>query len=228
MSARPRWTAQYMAATGVTQSAYIGYYIHNMHFVAYARAMQGRMTESIRAADEIAAGSEADGGRDARDGGCLRCHAAVRTGALPALGRPAGRCRARRRSSPSPRRCWHYARALAFAGERQARGSASASRPLSTPRAPRCRASAMWGNNKPAEVLAVAAEVLAARLADIARGRGRTTGSGRSNCRMPSFTMSRRPGIIPSANRWAPRCCVPGRAAGRGGRLPRRAPPQPA
>ena len=24
---------QYMAATGVTQSAYVGYYIHNMHFV---------------------------------------------------------------------------------------------------------------------------------------------------------------------------------------------------
>ena len=46
---------QYMAATGVTQSAYAGYFIHNLHFVTTARAMQGRMAQAIRVADEIAA-----------------------------------------------------------------------------------------------------------------------------------------------------------------------------
>lgn len=32
---------QYMNATGVTGSSYAGYYIHNLHFIAVARAMQG-------------------------------------------------------------------------------------------------------------------------------------------------------------------------------------------
>jgi hypothetical protein len=32
---------EYFAETGV-QSGYTGYYLHNLHFVAYARGMQGR------------------------------------------------------------------------------------------------------------------------------------------------------------------------------------------
>ena len=34
----------------------MGYYIHNLHFVAFARSMQGRVTDAVRTADEIAAG----------------------------------------------------------------------------------------------------------------------------------------------------------------------------
>jgi tetratricopeptide (TPR) repeat protein len=44
---------QYFARTGV-QSSYQGYYIHNLHFVAYARSMQGRSEDAIRAADQMA------------------------------------------------------------------------------------------------------------------------------------------------------------------------------
>ena len=43
---------EYFAKTGV-QSSYLGYYIHNLHFVAYARSMQGRGEDAIRAADLV-------------------------------------------------------------------------------------------------------------------------------------------------------------------------------
>jgi hypothetical protein len=46
---------EYMAATGVTASAYLGYYVHNMHFVAYARQMQGREADAMRSADAVSA-----------------------------------------------------------------------------------------------------------------------------------------------------------------------------
>ena len=41
---------EYFATSGV-QSSYIGYYIHNLHFVAYARSMQGRAEDAIKVAD---------------------------------------------------------------------------------------------------------------------------------------------------------------------------------
>ncbi|MGJ5816459.1 tetratricopeptide repeat protein [Paludibaculum fermentans] len=41
---------EYFARTGV-QSGYLGYYLHNVHFIAYARGMQGRSQQAISAAD---------------------------------------------------------------------------------------------------------------------------------------------------------------------------------
>src|SRR4029450_4174808 len=46
---------EYMQTTGVSASAYAGYYIHNLHFVAYGRSMQGRKADAIRAAEAIPA-----------------------------------------------------------------------------------------------------------------------------------------------------------------------------
>jgi tetratricopeptide (TPR) repeat protein len=46
---------EYMQTTGVTRSAYCaGYYVHNLHFVAYNRSMEGRMADSVAAATRIA------------------------------------------------------------------------------------------------------------------------------------------------------------------------------
>ncbi len=45
---------EYMQATGVTASSYAGYYVHNLHFVAVARAMQGRKDDAVRAARQVA------------------------------------------------------------------------------------------------------------------------------------------------------------------------------
>jgi ATP-binding protein involved in chromosome partitioning len=44
----------YMKVTGVSGSSYAGYYIHNLHFIAYARQMQGRMPEAIHSAESMA------------------------------------------------------------------------------------------------------------------------------------------------------------------------------
>src|SRR4051794_19908765 len=43
---------EYFAKTGV-QSSYLGYYIHNLHFVAYSRSMQGRGQDAVAAADLV-------------------------------------------------------------------------------------------------------------------------------------------------------------------------------
>lgn len=43
---------EYFARTGV-QSGYLGYYLHNLQFIAYARAMQGRSREAVAAADTL-------------------------------------------------------------------------------------------------------------------------------------------------------------------------------
>jgi tetratricopeptide (TPR) repeat protein len=44
---------EYMNATGVSTSAYAGYYVHNLHFVAYARSMEGRAADTLKAAAAI-------------------------------------------------------------------------------------------------------------------------------------------------------------------------------
>ena len=46
---------EYMAASNVTMGTYTPYYIHNLHFIVYARWMQGRRAEAIQAANAIAA-----------------------------------------------------------------------------------------------------------------------------------------------------------------------------
>ena len=44
---------EYFAATNVV-GAYNGYYAHNLHFIAYARSMQGRKAETLKAAKDLA------------------------------------------------------------------------------------------------------------------------------------------------------------------------------
>jgi tetratricopeptide (TPR) repeat protein len=154
---------EYMAATGVTQSAYVGYYIHNLHFVAAARAMQGRMQDAIRAADEIAAAVKpmAEAMPEMVDAfGSMQIFARVRFQrwddvlAAPAPPEKLGINRALR----------HWARAQAF----QAKGKhaeAVAEQAAFTDACAKLPPTAFWGNNKPSAMLAVAAEVLSARLA---------------------------------------------------------------
>jgi tetratricopeptide (TPR) repeat protein len=43
----------YFAKTGV-QGLYIGYYLHNLSFIAYARQMQGRKQDALNAAEDLA------------------------------------------------------------------------------------------------------------------------------------------------------------------------------
>lgn len=44
----------YFQTTGVQGSSYFGYYVHNIHFVAASRMMQGRKADALKAAKEMA------------------------------------------------------------------------------------------------------------------------------------------------------------------------------
>ena len=45
---------QYAETTGITGTYYAGSYLHNVHFVAYNRCMEGRMADSLAAAQRLA------------------------------------------------------------------------------------------------------------------------------------------------------------------------------
>src|SRR3954471_15303161 len=44
---------QYFATTGVTEGSYPMYYVHNLHFIAYSRWMQGRKADGFKAAETM-------------------------------------------------------------------------------------------------------------------------------------------------------------------------------
>jgi tetratricopeptide (TPR) repeat protein len=140
------------------------YMIHNMHFIAYARWMQGRRADGIQAADELAAAIHpmAASMPELADAFLtMPVFARARFGdweGILKLPQPD------REKQPTTGLILHYARALAH----QARGNGRAAlveqsafeagRKQVAPDAP-------WGtNNKAADRLAVASEILAARL----------------------------------------------------------------
>jgi tetratricopeptide (TPR) repeat protein len=154
---------QYMKATGVTGSAYAGYYVHNLHFVAAARQMQGRMDDAIRAAQDLAAAAAPH----------VESMAAMVDAFMPApyfawlrfdrwddiLSAPAPD---RRLLATTAIR--HYARAIAFRakGDRASAAGEQAAFEAARRRVP---GDWLWLNNKASAVLALASDVLNARLA---------------------------------------------------------------
>jgi tetratricopeptide (TPR) repeat protein len=153
---------KYFDATGV-MSPYMGYMMHNVDFVGYARAMQGRKDDAFRAAQKLADG------------------AAPMAQAMPqivdaVMPRPLFALLRFNRwdeildakpSDPSLHSAtalWHYARALAFNAkhraedvrrEKEAFYAGVRALPADWP----------WSNNKAADALALAGETLEARLA---------------------------------------------------------------
>ncbi len=143
--------------------SYLTYYVHNLHFVAYARSMQGRKGDALKAASDI-----------------TDAVAPLET-TIPAITdyfRPV-EIFARLRFAdwqgilsmpepnaalPSTRLIWHFAKALAYS----ARGDrAAAVREQQAFEAGRkaLPADTFWGNNKAASAMELASESLAARLA---------------------------------------------------------------
>ncbi len=152
----------YFARTGV-QSGYLGYYLHNLHFVAYARAMQGRAAESIKAADLLAHESAHAAETMPEMADCFVPHTIftrVRFGRwdeVLSLARPHPKLLA-------STALWHWARAIAW--------TAKGDRAISTREAELFRTATSkvpaawpWLNNKAVDVLALAGEVLNARMA---------------------------------------------------------------
>ncbi|HXK01486.1 MAG TPA: hypothetical protein VMS37_03730 [Verrucomicrobiae bacterium] len=152
---------EYMAASNVTVGTYTPYYVHNLHFVAYARWMQGRQAEAIKAADAVAAamtpmiemlGEMADAFI------AQPIFARVRTQAWDEM--------LRMKQPPEKLLCtvvlWHYGRTLALLARGDGPG---AKRELEAFEAARAKVPADrgWGFSKARDVLTIAAEILAAR-----------------------------------------------------------------
>jgi tetratricopeptide (TPR) repeat protein len=153
---------QYFAQTGVN-GPYSMYYVHNMHFLTYARWMQGNQAQSSRAAAEMTAAL------------------APMVEAMPemadAFAAVAALGRARfnewdailKALQPKPEMkasmlVWRYTRALALAARGDRAGGAREQTALEEMRKA-IPADAQWGFNKTTDVAALASQVMAARLA---------------------------------------------------------------
>jgi hypothetical protein len=153
---------QYFATTGVNGS-YGMYYIHNMHFVAYARWMQGKKAEGLRAAADMAAALEpyvgpmpemADAFLSATAFGRVRFN--DWDGIL---------------KTPQPKAqlkastmVWRYSRAVALAARGDKAGALQEQAAFEEMRKA-VPAAMSWGLNTATDALAVASAVVAARLA---------------------------------------------------------------
>jgi tetratricopeptide (TPR) repeat protein len=153
---------EYMAASNVTMGSYTPYYAHNLHFVAYARWMQGRQAEAIQASDAVAAAMApmAEMAPDLVDAFAAQAlFARIRTQAWPELLKmkePSGKmvCQAA---------LWRYGRALAFRAGGDRAGAAREQAAFEAARA-KVPADRGFGLSKASDVLTIASETLAARL----------------------------------------------------------------
>jgi hypothetical protein len=136
------------------------YYVHNLHFVTYARCMQGRKVDSMKAAENLLAALKpmSDAMPEMADPFVLIARfGQLRFGDWDAI-----------LQSPQPsqklgKTFWHYSRALAH----QAKSDhAAALREQSAFEEARKQvpADADWGQNKAGPVLTLASEILQARI----------------------------------------------------------------
>jgi tetratricopeptide (TPR) repeat protein len=150
-------------AQSQTSSGYGMYYLHNLHFIAYARWMQGRKSDGLRAADELAKAAAPmfetmPEIADAFNAFAVFAHVRFRDwDGILSMPQP-------KDSLHATTATWRYARAVAFAGRGDREGAAREQAALESIRAA-VPADMGWGLNKAKDVLAIAAETLAARLA---------------------------------------------------------------
>jgi tetratricopeptide (TPR) repeat protein len=155
---------EYFAATNVTAGSYGMYYAHNLHFIAYARWMQGRRADGMRAAEALAvaiAPMAAAMPEMADTFAAIPLFAPVRLGEWDAVMKspqPGDRM-------PVSTAIWRYARTLALTARKDGAAAAREKAAFEALRA-KIPADAQWGtNNKVADVLALGSEILSARMA---------------------------------------------------------------
>jgi tetratricopeptide (TPR) repeat protein len=153
----------YFEKSGLFGHTYSGYFIHNLHFVAVARQMQGNSKAALEAANEVAHETSpmiAEAANMADMFSPMPLYAMLRFRRWEDI-----------LSAPAPdsklvaaTAIWHFARALAY---QETDRSAEAITESKAFQSARLKVPADWslGNNKAAPVLAVFAEVLEARLA---------------------------------------------------------------
>jgi len=154
---------QYFERTGVQQGAYGGYYVHNLHFITAAQMIRGRRADSQRAAADVFEATKPfmDVMAAMLDPFvAMPLFVQMRFGLWDeVLAAPA----------PDPRllsltALWHWGRASAFAAKGQ-RPEAVAEQKLFDSAKSKVPPDAQWSVNKSADILALAAQILEARLA---------------------------------------------------------------
>jgi tetratricopeptide (TPR) repeat protein len=154
---------QYFAATNVV-GAYNMYYVHNLHFVAYARSMQGRRAATVKAAKEMAeAGAPL---------GEVMPEMADAFLTMPLLVMTRVRAWDEVLKAPEPPEKFvaqtalrHYARMLALLDTAD-RGGAAKERDAFEAARKKVAADRPWGNNTCGDVMAMVSEIAAARLSN--------------------------------------------------------------
>ena len=153
----------YFAASNVNGGSYTPYYLHNLDFIRYARSMQGRKADALRAAETMASAG-APMVQAMPEMGDMILPAAMFTYARfgewdHVLKTP--QPDARMKGSVA---VWRYTRALAL-GARGDRAGAARERDGFEKQKAAIPPATPWGQNKTGDVLAIGSEVLAARLA---------------------------------------------------------------
>ncbi len=155
---------EYFEATEEMGGSYTPYYIHNLHFVMYARAMQGRKADALKAAGEMSAAMQpmAAAMPEMADAfAALPTLTYVRFGdwqRILQLPQPDS-------AMKSSQVIWRYARTMAFAGVGDKENAARERQSFEELRE-KIPADAMWGQNNARQVTLLASETLAAKLAN--------------------------------------------------------------
>ncbi|MCU1233160.1 MAG: tetratricopeptide repeat protein [Candidatus Solibacter sp.] len=154
---------EYFAATKVI-GAYAMYYAHNLHFVAYARSMQGRRTDTVKAAQDLA-----EAVAPAAEAMPEMADAFL---SVPLLLLTRVQAWDEILKSPQPAEkfvtqgaLWRYARMMAMLGKGDSAGAARERDAFEAARK-RVAADRPWGNNTCGDVMAMVSEIAAARMGD--------------------------------------------------------------
>lgn len=154
---------EYFAATSVVGGTYTPYYWHNLDFIRYARSMQGRKADALRAAEDLNAASEPMTKAMPEMAETIFpvvLTTYVRFGEWDRVLKTPQPPAAQKMSTAM----WHYGRALALAARGDRDGATREQNAMASARAA-LGADSTWGQNKAIDVLAVAAEAAAGRLA---------------------------------------------------------------
>ncbi|HYZ83447.1 MAG TPA: hypothetical protein VE621_03555, partial [Bryobacteraceae bacterium] len=152
----------YMRKTGMTATAYSGYYVHNLHFIAVGHQMQGRREEARKSAERLAKAAEPHIESMAMMVDAFvpyRYFAALRfSDWKSALELPKPDARLKTTTA-----LWHYMRAVTYGATREHTKAQQEQQQFEAARK-EVPSDWPWLNNKASEILAVAAEVLQARV----------------------------------------------------------------
>jgi hypothetical protein len=155
---------EYFKQTQVHNGTYQPYYLHNLHFILYARSMEGNQAQSLQAAETLtgAAGEMEAGMAEMADGfSAFATFVYARFNAWDSI----LKMREPGDKMAATKAAWRYARALALAAHGK-RAAAEGERDQFEELRKSIPAKAPWGQNTARDVMHLGSEILAARFTE--------------------------------------------------------------